>query len=53
MKYLLLFIIIPAIYAFSFAKHTWKEKNKIGSAGVLLITAISVTLSFYYVLYGE
>lgn|GEM_PF-3050828 len=53
MKYLLLFIIIPAIYAFSFAKYTWKEKNKIGSAGVLLITVISVALSFYYVLYGE
>lgn len=51
MKYLLLFIIIPAIYAFSFAKHTWKDKNKIGSIGVLLITIISIILSVYYVFY--
>jgi len=50
-KYLLLFIVIPAIYAFSFAKHTWKVKNKIGSIGVLLITFISIALSFYYVFY--
>jgi hypothetical protein len=50
-KYLLTLVIIPAIYSFSFAKYTWKEKNKTGSIGIVCITFLSIALAIYYMFY--
>ena len=44
-KYIVITLVfLSAIYTFSFAKSTWKEKNKFGAVGVVIIGLTSIVL---------
>ena len=49
MKFLVIaLIILPALYATSYAKYNWDKKNKAGVFGILLITILSIILPIVY-----
>lgn len=38
-------LLTISIYPFSFVKYQWKQKNKLGACGTILITVVSVIFS--------
>lgn len=50
-------LLIPllwiAIYTISFARWTWKRKNKLGAAMIFLVALATVVLSMYTLLIRE
>ncbi len=43
MKYLgVIFLIFLSIYPLSFARYSWRKKNRLGAASVILLAAASV-----------
>lgn len=47
MKYFFLLGILPYWYCFSFARFNWKNKNRMGAAGVLIILLASLAVPVY------
>jgi len=38
----IIFIFLVSMYMFSFAKYNWDKNNRMGSIGVVLLTAVSI-----------
>ena len=47
MKYLLLLGVLPFWYCFSFAVFNWKNKNRMGAAGVMIMLIASIILTVF------
>jgi hypothetical protein len=48
MKYItIILIFLSTIYTFSFAKNNWKENNKLGAIGVVVVALISIILPVF------
>ncbi len=41
---LILFILIMALYPLSYAKYNWKNKNKFGAVGMILLILASIVV---------
>jgi hypothetical protein len=44
--------VISAVYTVSYGVWNWKEKNKIGSVAVILLSVASSSIAVIYTLYG-
>lgn len=54
MKYAVIpFILIPSIYTFSYAKHSWKAKNKPAAIGAALLATASIALPVMILMFKE
>lgn len=38
------FLLVMAVYPFSYAKYNWDNKNKLGAVGMILLTLASIVL---------
>lgn len=54
MKYaVILFILVPSIYTFSYAKHSWKNKNKLAAIGAVLLATASIAIPLATLVFRE
>jgi hypothetical protein len=45
MKFILIpFLLIMAVYPLSYAKYNWKNKNRLGAVGMVLLVLASIVL---------
>ncbi|HEY9059289.1 MULTISPECIES: hypothetical protein [Oscillospiraceae] len=46
---IMLLVICPNIYTFSYARYAWESKNKAGAAGILILMLAALLLPFFII----
>lgn len=49
---IILLVVCPNIYAFSYAWYAWKSKNLAGAAGILILMLAALLLPFFLLLWN-
>lgn len=48
---IMLLVVCPNIYTFSYARYAWKSKNPAGAAGTLILMLAALLLPFFILVF--